>query len=229
MNPEISASSQPPLYYPESMRVTDTLDEGGIVLTRISDYELDTHLPLSDSTLQYLPAGAAKSPKDIREELAGTTGCIWGIYPETRCGVQRIPVGIVAITQGENAFSKKAASTTTILFDKEQHGRRGYGTAAKLAVMTMAYAGGIEVFGTLISEENLASQRSSAKVGYVPLHEPIARPVQLPAGPSGESSQWRTWVAVSPHADIEVPEDVLSTSRDAFSSASKRYKLELVL
>jgi hypothetical protein len=46
--------------------------------------------------------------------------------------------------------------------------------------MVVGYAGGVEIFGTNITVDNVPSQRSAAaKVGYVPIPESVAQMLQL--------------------------------------------------
>jgi hypothetical protein len=108
----------------------------------------------------------------------------------------------------------------------EADGGKGYGTAAKIGAMAVGYEAGIQMFGTHIAQDNSASRRSAAKVGYVQLPESIVPTTSMLTGPNGEPAVWGNWLAFSPNADHQAPPAMVDMSQQAFRDTSARYRVE---
>jgi RimJ/RimL family protein N-acetyltransferase len=222
MAAETGAIAPRSMRLPESVQVVDTQEGNGVNLQPITDEQLASHLPLPDATLQYLPTGSAQNASDWRKEITGDNGQMWGIHPVVEGETSTSPVGVVAVDHQEGA-----SVTATVLFHPEEHRGRGLGTAAKLGVMAVGYAGGVEMFGTSIAVDNAPSQRSAAKVGYVPIPESV-RPdaTTMPTGPEGTPAQWRDWMAFRPSdTDSDPPGTLVAQSGQAFGNANRRYEV----
>lgn len=190
------------------------------MLQPITDAALDSHLPPAPSALTHLPEGAAQTGAAVRSEIADN-GQLWAIHPINENGIDPNPVGVVGIgnlTEGGNS-----GVTSTLLFDPEAHGGKGYGTAAKLGAMATGYEAGVQRFLAEIAEDNVASQRSAAKVGFVQAPQSPAEMNHIPTGPEGKNSAWGQWIAFDPQTKL--PPD-LAKATQAFDATRQRYSVE---
>ncbi len=204
--------------FPEVIKVTDTAKEGrDIELRPITDADLGKNLPLSDAALQHLPKGVAASVDAMRSEMS-RGGQLWGIHPVAEGGsYTHEPIGVVGFT-----YDGSLLETGTVLFSPEQNAGKGYGTAAKLGVMTIAHELYYPIaFGARIAAGNTASQRSAEKVGFVPVPETLARSQVWPTGPDGTPVKWEPYTALN----SAVP-STLGQSMEAHLKALERYKVE---
>lgn len=82
------------MFFPESIHITDTFKDGSILLREVaSDNDLDRHLPLTPASQKFLFEGAAQNAAQLRDEIAGDNGALWGIYPLTKGELAASPVG----------------------------------------------------------------------------------------------------------------------------------------
>jgi len=216
MASEAAPSSTP---YADSIRVIDTLHGHSVLLRPVSDEQLDNHLPPTAEALKHLPhAVGTQDGSAVRKQVTGENGQLWGIHPidkENQPAAE--PLGFTAVKPGPEGLLE----TSTMLFDPVEHGGKGYGTAAKLGIMAVAFEAGTPWFGAGIAADNDASQRSAAKVGFVPLPKSMAQESSMRTGPDGDSAKWATWMAFNPYTEYLGAPAMVAESQQAFHDAAR--------
>jgi RimJ/RimL family protein N-acetyltransferase len=174
---------------PDVIRVTNVYESSGVLLSRITDSQLEPHLPLDSEAIRYLPTGAGATAPSIRHDMADGDD-LWGIHPIEGDTIHTL-IGVV----GSRDRGEHAKYLSTVLFKPELTAGRGYGTAAKLGLMAIGYEHGVERHVACIAESNVASHKSAAKVGFIPLP---GQSREVPTGPDSKDTMWIDWLAFNP-------------------------------